>query len=242
MRSAGGRCERRSRGVTARGIQCACVFTLGILLLMVGACGSPATSGPSQGSTPDTVPTPTVHTASPVSRATSSSTASGASTQVSPAPTPIDGHISAAFVQVAAALFPVPVYAPTSLPADASLAECWRPVIGVEDPEVDVASSGTEKPQPNPRLNGGGGEPQAEMLVDLPAGGLMFLENFRGDLGDISGETVGTVAGNTATLYDLGQGVLVQWSDGGRWYAVYGWGEGTKVTVPVALSMCVLHP
>ena len=97
-------------------------------------------------------------------------------------------------------------------------------------------------PVSNPRLRLEGGEPQAEVLVEVPGGGLLFLENFRGDLGDVTGEAVGDVAGRPASRYELAGGTLVQWSDTGRWYAVYGWGEGAEHVVAVAQEMRVLRP
>ena len=91
-------------------------------------------------------------------------------------------------------------------------------------------------------MTGADGERQAEILVELEDGGFSFVENFRGDLGDVTGEPVGSIAGHRATRYVLGDGVLVQWSEQGRWYGVFGWGSGAAETVGLALGMNVRQP
>ena len=50
---------------------------------------------------------------------------------------------------------------------------------------------------------------------------LLLLEDFRGDLGDVTGRPVGEVAGHLAFLYAVNDGTLVQWSDEGRWYGLF---------------------
>jgi hypothetical protein len=57
----------------------------------------------------------------------------------------------------------------------------------------------------------------------------------------LSGETAGDVAGWPATRYVLDGGMLLQWSDEGRWYAVYGSGEGALWVACAAPKMRVLQ-
>ena len=75
------------------------------------------------------------------------------------------------------------------------------------------------------------------MVFQAGDGWLAILENFRGDLGDVTGTPVGSVAGNPATLYEVNGGELVQWSQDGRWYGVFGRGVARDVVVAVALGM-----
>jgi hypothetical protein len=69
-------------------------------------------------------------------------------------------------------------------------------------------------------------------------GWIVVVENFRGDLGDVTGREVGSVGGHGATLYEnVNGGTLVQWSDGGRWYGVFGRDVPTEEVVSLALGM-----
>jgi len=63
------------------------------------------------------------------------------------------------------------------------------------------------------------------------------VEDFHGDLGDVSGTEVGAVGGEPATLFALSGGELIQWSDGGRWYGLFGRGIARSDLVAAALGM-----
>ncbi len=137
------------------------------------------------------------------------------------------------FADLAAAVSPMPVYAPAELPKGVTLAEEWWPVVDLETP-ADYDGPVAE----NPWISGSAdSEPEIQVLLDCADGWLAILENFRGDLGDVSGAEVGAVAGNSAHLYDVNGGTLVQWSDGGLWYGVFGRGVASEKVIEMALGM-----
>ena len=143
---------------------------------------------------------------------------------------------SAVFAQVAEAVPSIPIYGPAELPAGVTVADDWWPVLESEGP-------GTYQGQAvsNPRIQGGDvGDAQIQVVLQAREGWLVVLENFRGDLGEVSGEAVGEVDGHTATLYELNGGRLVQWSDSGRWYGVFGRDVAEELVVATALSMHLL--
>jgi hypothetical protein len=142
-------------------------------------------------------------------------------------------EIEAAFAEVAAHFDSVPVYAPTELPAGAVRAAAWWPVLEQSEPTAEDTHA------PNPRVLGGTTELQGQVVLAVDSGWLLFLENFRGDLGDVSGRVVGAVNGYDAVAYELNKGVLVQWSDHGRWYGIFGRGVSIDSVVAVALNMSV---
>jgi hypothetical protein len=126
----------------------------------------------------------------------------------------------------------ITIFAPTYLPAGAVVADRWFPVIGSSDPasyQGQVAA--------NPRIVGSGPDVEIEVVLEVGEGWLAVLENFRGDLGDVSGSPVGTVAGNPATVFDINGGHLVQWSLDGLWYGVFGRGVSRDAMIAVALGM-----
>ena len=140
------------------------------------------------------------------------------------------------FVDLAAALAPMPVYAPTVTGPDTRVADEWWPVIELTDPGQYQGPART-----NPRIVGRPeGEPEVQIVFDCEGGWLVVVENFRGDLGDVRGERVGMVEGRDAYLYEVGGGLLVQWSSGGRWYGVFGREVPADLVVDLALSMRVV--
>ena len=207
-----------------------------------------AVAGPKSSTTSAVLPQAPTSTATSVLQAATTTADAVAQTLLPDASVTIpetgnaDALIHAAFASTASALYPVPTYAPTALPPGARLTVSWRPVLSAEEQHPPAQSETPDPPVGNPRLSLEGSESQAEILVDVPNGALLFLENFRGDLGDVTGEPVGDVAGHHASRYDLAGGTLVQWSDEGRWYAVYGRGEGAQHVVAVAKGMRVLRP
>jgi hypothetical protein len=137
------------------------------------------------------------------------------------------------FADLAQALAPMPVYGLDELPSGVIMAPEWWPVV-----EIEVPSEYDGPAIANPRVSGEGEIDQEVQIVFSDGDGwVVVLENFRGDVGDVDGESAGTVAGNVATLYEVNGGVLVQWSDDGRWYGVFGRGVSEADVVEMAVSM-----
>jgi hypothetical protein len=137
-----------------------------------------------------------------------------------------------AFRQLAEAMPAVTVFGLESLPSGMDVAAEWWPVLDQAEPRV------SEESVTNPRVEAGASsEPEGQLLLSCGDGWLAVLENFRGDLGDVTGESVGFVAGRPANLYQVNGGWLVQWSLDGRWYGVFGRGVPRDVVTSTALSM-----
>jgi len=142
------------------------------------------------------------------------------------------------FGGLAESVAPVRVYGLQSLPQGWSVAPQWWPAITLEDPSLYEGEA-----RANPLVSGAeAGEPQIQLVLEQAGGWLVIVENFRGDVGEVRGELVGAVAGNEARLYQVNGGMLVQWSDGGRWYGVFGRGIPERVVVETALAMKVIDP
>jgi len=141
--------------------------------------------------------------------------------------------VDGVFADLAESLAPMPIYAPMQSGLDIRLADGWWPVIELNDPG-EYQGPATD----NPRVVGGAvGDAEVQVVLDCEGGWLVVVENFRGDLGDVKGERVGTLEGRDAYLYEVGGGLLVQWSDGGRWYGVFGREVPAALVVETALSM-----
>jgi hypothetical protein len=140
--------------------------------------------------------------------------------------------IAALFDELAASAAPMTVFAPTYLPTDVALTKYWLPVIDSSKPEEYAGP-----PVSNPQVLGSGSDSEIQVILQSREGWIAIIEDFRGDLGDVSGSAVGTVAGNAATLYEVNGGDLVQWSQDGRWYGVFGRGVSRDDTIAVALGM-----
>jgi hypothetical protein len=149
------------------------------------------------------------------------------------------GGATTVFAEVAEAVPSMPIYGTAMLPAGVTVAVGWWPVLESEGPETYQGPAAG-----NPRIVGGDDAGDAEVQVVLQAGEgwLVVLEDFRGDLGDVTGKYVGDVDGHTATLYEVNGGRLVQWSDSGRWYGVFGRGVAEDMVVTLALSMRLMIP
>ena len=141
------------------------------------------------------------------------------------------------FVDLAVVAEPMVIFAPTGLPQGAVLSDEWWPVAEVADPDSYEGSS-----EPNPRVLGAGSESEIQVVYDVDGGWLVILENFQGDLGDVTGMPVGEVAGEPAALYEVNGGQLVQWSQDGRWYGVFGRGIPEEDVIDTALGMQRLPP
>jgi len=214
----------------------ALVLSAGVLIAgwSLGGCGSsPAfTDTESPTTLPPTVTVSTttsstiVTVTDPSPSSTSAATANASQSDVA--------HL---FGDLARALAPLAVYGLTELPSGASVPAQWWPVLTLHSP------SDYHGPEvPNPQVSDSPpGTQAAEVLLKLGDGWLVILENLRGDLGDVTGSAVGTVAGRPATLYELNDGVLVQWSDQGAWYGVFGRGVSAEEVVRTALSLTVIE-
>jgi hypothetical protein len=178
---------------------------------------------------------PTTHSASSSSSSSQSPAKTTETTAVQQPSFPGSGNeaVDGVFADLAVQLAPVPVYAPTSLPAGASLADTWWPVVQLEKPG-DYDGQEIE----NPRIDAMDGRAvSAQVVIRIGNGWLLLLQNYRGDLGDVEGEMVGEVGGQNATAFAMDGGTLIQWSDGGSWYAVFGRNLSADQVIAVALSM-----
>ena len=142
------------------------------------------------------------------------------------------------FREIAVAVAPMPVYGLVRLPAGAEVARSWWPAIDLSDP-----ASYQGKSVANPHIAGAdSAQPQAQLLLQMGEGWIVVFENFRGDLGENAGKRVGTVGGKEAILCNTNGGTLVQWSNGGRWFGVFGRGIGQQVVVEIALAAQLIEP
>ena len=225
---------RRRASVVALGL------FLGIAVVGVpaSACGSgQALEGPGPGSP---YATSTVQTSVPsATQSTSPHESSGrtaaevSSSTGSFGPSPPASTVQEIFRAIAEWTAPAPAYGLTELPPGALVSPVWWPMLSVASPgEWQADFFG------NPRvMSGTAGPREVQLVLAMGDGWLVILENFRGDLGDVTGSPVGSVAGHEATLYLLNGGVLVQWSDQGAWYGVFGRGLPPDEVARVALGM-----
>ena len=191
--------------------------------LLGGGCGQPNAS--TSTAVPDSASGITVSSGPSTSRLSSPPSSDSVTTVQ---PQDFDGL----FTELAAACQPTTIFAPTDLPEGAVLADRWFPVLESQDP-----GSYDGPPAGNPQVVGSGGDSEVQVIFQSGDGWLAILENFRGDLGDVTGTPVGWVAGNEAAVYTVDGGELVQWSKDGRWYGVFGRGIARDQIVEVALGM-----
>jgi hypothetical protein len=238
----GARSKRKWGSARAGGAQVSvCILYLGLLTCLAWngvACGvrqSPLVTGPAVRTTASVVPDTEVSTAAGTTPSTTAGASAGTSGDTeadAPAEATAD-KTTGVFAKVAKLAAPMPVYGLPDLPEGARVAVDWWPVVEVGSP-AEYHGEATV----NPRILGGEGyEPEIQIVLKYLGGWLAILENFRGDLGEVSGAEVGSVAGHTAVLYEVNGGDLVQWSDGGRWYGVFGRGLRAADVVKVALEM-----
>lgn len=141
-------------------------------------------------------------------------------------------EVPAVFRDLAAYMTGIPVFCVAELPDEVLVADYWWPIVEGDPESVDRQSA------KNPRVVGEGGpEPEGQVLLRSGAGWLAVLENFRGDLGEVSGELVGTISGQNAYLYEVSGGWLVQWAFEGRWYGVFGRDVDPETVTTLALEM-----
>ncbi len=144
------------------------------------------------------------------------------------------GEVHPAFRQLAEAMAPLPVFGLVDLPSGMAVADSWWPVI-------DGGPNGDAGSVENPHVLGAmTEEPEGQLVLKWGDGWLDVVANFRGDLGDVSGERVGTVGGEPAYLYQVNGGWLVQWAYQGRWYGVFGRGVPRDVVTSTAATMSLV--
>lgn len=147
-----------------------------------------------------------------------------------------EGAIAQVFAELAQAAAPMPVYGLAALPEGVSLAPTWLPVIEASDP-----GSYEGEARPNPFVSGApGADPEIQIILECGEGWLVIVENFRGDLGDVVGQDTEAAGGKEARLYEVAGGLLVQWSDGGRWYGVFGRDVPREQVITLAESLVVI--
>lgn len=229
-------------------IMCAGLLVSTVVLLIIGACGGATATDhtqPAVSVSSVAIERTTTSAGQPGSAAPSEPSASGASADTAAAlPTSEDAEeqaiaadVRSCFADLVAIMAPARVFAPTWLPPGATLANGYWPVFSALEPPVS-----TDGLLPNPYISGTSALPSAEILLSVDDGWLLFLQNFRGDLGDIAGVSLGEVAGYPARVYEIGSGKLVQWSADGCWYGVFARGKTTALIDSVALNMALLQP
>jgi hypothetical protein len=150
--------------------------------------------------------------------------------------TSVEAQVLGEFVELGALMGSVPVFGLARLASGMTIAPTWWPVVEQNSPpEGDSGFA-------NPHVVGDPSrEPEGQLLLRCGDGWLNFIANFRGDLGDVSGEMVGSVAQRPAYLHQLNGGWLVQWSYEGRWYALFGRGVPRDVVTSTALNMTLIE-
>ena len=225
-----------------------CLIVAGVLTVGCGGGGqdgdSPAASVTSTSSVPMSsigpIPPATWGTAPAVSGAPSTVTTgmeggpppgSGPQGEAWGSPSP---EVSAAFAELIQQVPGLVLYMPTVLPSGTTLPSSWWPVSTGKS-----VTTWTGPRRPNPLILGEGADAEVRVVLQVGAGDrwLEILQRIKGDLGDISGEPAGTVAGRPATAYRYHGGDLIQWSDEGAWFAVYGANLGKGEALRAAQGM-----
>ena len=142
------------------------------------------------------------------------------------------------FEELAAALAPMPVYGLQQLPAGVRVAELWWPVIELDSPDEYQGEK-----MANPwMVQSPAADPQAQVVLEVDEGWAVVFTNFRGDLGDAQGEPVGSVGGYDTFLFEVNGGILAQWSDGGRWYGVFGRNLSREAVASLVDQIVLIEP
>lgn len=195
-----------------------------VVLLVVAGCGGvrQVDGGGNSDSSLSSSTAPPVTTAVSAATVTSEQSANGQSPD----------WLQKAFWTLSEAQPGMAIFAPSYLPEGAQLAESWWPLTDVADP---TEYSG--QPVGNPWVFAEEPVPEIQVLVRVPDGWLMFLQNFRGDVGESPGKAVGEVDGHRASLFEVNGGLLVQWQVDGLWYGVFARGVAEEELVKVAAGM-----
>jgi hypothetical protein len=219
-------------------------LALGVLAVVwsgyAGGCGSSVTgTGPVTAETrppvADTYVSTTVGVITDAASSTSESPGNESPASVSTQAETDAGQsgISQLFAELARELAPLPVYGLAELPPGGSIPAEWWPAVSIDSPSSCDGSTG-----PNPWVSESPpGAKEAQVLLRLREGWLMIVENFRGDVGDAQGVAVGEVEGRPASLFELPGGTLIQWSDKGAWYGVFGRGVTVEDVIETAHAL-----
>ena len=203
-----------------------------LVVALTAGCGTtPVLVSTTDGVVPSSTSSSTTQVAPVSTTAAPDPSPSSTATSGPVGPTSVDE----VFGRLAASVRPMTVFAPTVLPDGAALAAHWLPVVRSSDPQ---AYDGPE--QDNPQVVGVGADSEIQVVFQAGRGWLVVIENFHGDLGDVTGTPVGSVAGNAAVLFEVNGGELVQWSKDGLWYGVFGRGVSRDALVVAALGMKVV--
>ena len=143
-------------------------------------------------------------------------------------------EISGAFAEVSTQVGEMTFYVPGTLLVGSELHHCWWPASSGQEYDAQADSG-----EPNPHVSGVDASAEVRVLLKVAGGWVEILEGVHGDLGELPNEAAGEVAGHPARSYRLLGGHLVQWSDNGRWYAVYGRGVSADDVERVAQGMHV---
>ncbi len=214
-----------------------------LVALTVSGCGHAQPAGIGATAESPTLTSATSLVGAPA--ATPATTATGPTTLTLPAPpttvgsgpvpwAPPSQEVVAAFQALETRLPGVRLYVPERLPAGTTVAPGWWPVSLGKSPTVWTGPTAA-----NPQVTGEPDDPQVSIVLRVGDGDawLEVLERFKGDLGDLPSRPVPDVAGRPAASYRLHGGDLIQWSDGGSWFGVYGRHLAAGVTAEVAASM-----
>ncbi|GAB4247163.1 MAG: hypothetical protein Kow00129_07640 [Thermoleophilia bacterium] len=140
-------------------------------------------------------------------------------------------EVEAVFREVAQEYPLATLYTPGELPEGTVMAEGWWPVTSSEEPPAP----GEWKT--NPRVVQGNGQPEVRLVLKTPDAWIELLQGVQGDLGNLPGEETMEVAGVEASVHAMLGGVVVQWSDGPHWYAVYARGLAAEDVKRLAQGM-----
>ncbi len=225
------------------GMLCVLVLTAGLLCAATSVwgvgCGRSGVSDHGASSASSALPAITSGTCASAEAASSASTGPQELESRTPSTSDATSFVSVheCFAALAARMAPVAVYAPAGLPMSARVDAEYFPLLTCVEPSEYQGPK-----QPNPLVTGSVDQASAEVLVRTDEAWMVFLENFRGDLGDVSGTHVGDVQGHPAHSYEIAGGVVVQWSDTGRWYGVFSRDIPAEQLAQIALDMRVLQP
>lgn len=147
-------------------------------------------------------------------------------------------RLTGIFADLARSMAPLHIYGLVEVERETIVPADWWPVLYLQGPaeyEGPLVA--------NPRVSAcQDGAAEVQLVLQHGNGWLVILENFRGDLGEVTGAQVGEVAGHSADLYEVNGGTLVQWSDCGSWYGVFGRGVPATEVVQLALSARLVDP
>jgi hypothetical protein len=207
-----------------------------VLMLILAAAAAPALFGcGSDTAAPVSVTATTQRAGEPaVTPGTATTALQAETTSTSEASTVVTSRATVAgvFADIAQSLSPLVIFAPSEVPDAVELAPQWLPVLDSSDPAADG-----QPRKANPSIVGEGEDAEVQVVLTAGGGWMVVIENFHGDLGDVSGKEVGKVDGIPAYSFEVNGGELIQWSFDGKWYGVFGRGVSKGAILALALGM-----